>query len=195
MTAALEARVAMLERMVGRLQRRMGAPFALTQSTLAPNDTGVVQTVQLRLDPLSLRDGVPVLYDYGFTGCPPIGANFHVAYIDGDRSKAVAIASGHQTYRLTGLAPGDSAQYDSRGAYVWFTPNGIVINAAGQNLTIENAPTVTSDATLFRVKGDIIDNYGTNAHSVAGMRAIYDTHTHGDVMNGGDHTAVPDQEM
>lgn len=146
MTAVLEARIAMLERQVARLSRRAGAPFALARSTMAPVDTGVVQTVQLQLDPLSARDNVPVLYNFGFTGSPPVGADFHVAFLDGDRSKAVAIASGHQTYRLTGLANGDSAQYDSWGNYVWLTGAGLVINAlAGIAL---NAPAVTAQGNL-----------------------------------------------
>ena len=177
-TAALESRVAMLERLVSRLLRARGSPFALAQSTLAPTDTGPVQTVQLQLDPLSLRDNVPVLYDFGFTGCPPIGANFHVAYLDGDRSKAIAIASGHQTYRLTGLAPGDSALYDSRGAHIWLTPSGIGISTTGaltiaaNNITLDNSGNlaVTGNVTAGNGGADQV-TLQLHRHGTAGASA------------------------
>src|SRR4051794_25255534 len=74
MSAALEARVAMLERQLASLLRRHGAPFALARSTLPVVDTGAVQTVQAQLDALSVREGIPVLYGYGVTGSPPTAA-------------------------------------------------------------------------------------------------------------------------
>ncbi len=86
-----------------------GSPFALARTTTNTNDGGPVQTVQARLDALSVRDKIPLLYGFGMTASPPIGADLHVAFLDGDPSKAVAIASGHQTYRLRGLGAGDSA--------------------------------------------------------------------------------------
>jgi len=133
MSAMLEARIAMLERQIATLMGRRGSPFALARSTLAVNDTGPVQTVQAQLDALSVRDGIPVLYGYGFTGSPPVAADLHVAFIDGDRSKAVAIASGHQTYRLRGLATGESAAYDMWGHFIKLGYGGITING---NVTV-----------------------------------------------------------
>jgi phage gp45-like len=132
MSAVLEARIAALERQVAALLNRRSTPFSLARSTLAVNDFGAVQTVQAQLDPLSVRDGIPLLSNFGHTSAPPIGADFHVAFIDGDRSKAVIIASGHQAYRLRGLGDGDSAIYDSRGAYAWLTPDGPAINGVGK---------------------------------------------------------------
>ena len=151
MSAMLEARVAMLERQIDALMRRRGSPFALARTTLAVNDTGSVQTVQAQLDALSTRDGIPLLYAYGVTGSPPVAADLHVAFLDGDRSKAVAIASGHQTYRLRGLGLGDSALYDSRGAYVWLTSAGPAVNCGGRPMLI------TGD---LHVTGAVIGNYG-----------------------------------
>jgi phage gp45-like len=127
MSAILEARVATLERQIDTLLRRQGSPFAFARSTMSVNDTGAVQTVQAQLDALSIRDNIPLLYGYGVTGSPPVSADLHIAFLDGDRSKAVIVASGHQTYRLKGLAVGDSALYDSRGHQVWLTPAGITL--------------------------------------------------------------------
>ena len=164
MSAALEARIAALERLVHRLMRRNGTPFAMARSTLPTNDTGAAQTVQAQLDALSVRDGIPLLYNFGHTGSPPIGADLHVCFIDSDRSKAVAVASGHQSYRLRNLGPGDSALYDMRGAYVWLTPTGLLIN--GQGL-----PTlVTGD---LHVTGEVYRGYGGPAQVGLG------SHRHG----------------
>lgn len=158
MSTSLEAMVAMLAHKVATLERQIGAqlvrrpaPFALARSTLAVNDTGPVQTVQAQLDALSLRDNIPVLYSYGVTGSPPISADLHVAYLDGDRAKAIAIAGGHQTYRLRNLGVGDSALYDIRGAFVWLTAGGPSVHCAGQPMTI------TGD---LHVTGAVIAGYG-----------------------------------
>jgi phage gp45-like len=119
-----------------------------------------VQTVQARLDALSIRDKIPLLYGFGMTGAPPIGADLHIAFLDGDRSKAVAIASGHQTFRLGGLAPGDSALYDSRGHQVWLTSAGVTM-LGNLSHTGDTAQTgnVTHTGNLF-VTGQIIAGYG-----------------------------------
>jgi phage gp45-like len=137
--------------MVDTLARRRGSPFALGRSTLAVNDVGPVQTVQVQLDAISLADNVPLLYGFGTTGSPPISTDMHLAFLDGDRSKALVIASGHQTYRLRGLGVGDSALYDIRGAYCWLTAAGPAVNCAGQPMT------VTGD---LHVTGAVIAGYG-----------------------------------
>ncbi len=159
-----DARIAALERAVATLCQRMGTPFALARSTLAANDDGAAQTVQAQLDPLCVRDAVPLLYNFGVTGSPPVGTDLHVTFIDNDRSKPVAVASGHQAYRLRGLAPGDAALYDSRGAYVWLTPTGLVINTAGLPVTINGD---------LRVLGSITGGYG------GGGQVGLKTHRHG----------------
>lgn len=149
--AMLARQVVMLERQVSALMLRRGAPFALARTTLAVNDTGPVQTVQAQLDALSTRDNIPLLYGFGVTGSPPIGTDLHLAFLDGDRAKSLAIAGGHQTYRLRGLLVGDSALYDIRGATVWLTSAGPAINGAGQPTT------VTGD---LHVTGAVIAGFG-----------------------------------
>jgi phage gp45-like len=176
MSAMLEARVAMLERQLAAMTVRRGTPFALARSTLTVNDTGAVQTVQAQLDALSIRGNIPLLYGYGVTGSPPIGTDFHVAFLDGDRSKAVITASGHQTYRLKGLGVGDSALYDIRGAYCWLTSAGPSINGAG------NPTLVTGD---LHVTGAIIAGFG-------GVDQVgVQTHTHKQGNDSHGDTEVP----
>lgn len=139
----LEARVAQLERQIAALMQRRGAPFALARSTMNANDSGPVQTVQAQLDALSRRDAVPVLYHYGFFASPPAGADLHVAFLDNDRSKAVVIASNHQSHRMTGIAPGDAGLY-AQGAVIHLSGGGIAITG---NVALTGNLTVTGSVT------------------------------------------------
>jgi phage gp45-like len=164
MSAAIDARIAALERRVAELTRLVGTPPTLAKSTLPVNDLGNVQQIQAQLDALSWRDGIDVLYNYGFTGSPPIGADLHLAFIGGSRSKPVVVASAHQTYRLRGLAVGDAALYDSRGVSIWLTASGPVVTCAGLPMT------VTGD---LRVTGQVWAGYGS------GDQVGLQTHRHG----------------
>lgn len=140
----LEARIAQLERQVARLSRR--SPFALARSTMVPNDSGVIQTVQAQLDALSTRDGIPILYNYGFFSNPPVGADMHLAFLDGNRSQAVVIATGHKTYRPTGNAPGDSGLHDSFGHIIHLNSAGILIVG---NITLTGSIAMTGDLAVI----------------------------------------------
>jgi phage gp45-like len=77
--------------------------------------------------------------------------------------------------------------YSQDGKSIYMTAaGGIVVDAIGQVVTVNNATTVTINAAtkirmvtpLLEVTGDIIDNAGTNTNTVAEMRAIYDGHNH-----------------
>jgi phage gp45-like len=174
--ALLYNRIAHLERQVAALMRRLGTPFALARSTLPPADGGAVQTVQAQLDALSLRDTVPVLYAYGVTGCPPVGTDLHVAFLDNDRNRAAVIACGHQTYRLRNLGVGDSALYDSRGAYLWLQGSGPLVNCAGNPMTVQGD---------LHVTGAVIAGYG------GGDQVGLQTHQHGHVQAGTGQSGAP----
>jgi phage gp45-like len=149
MIAMLAEKVAALERQVDALSRRRGSSFALARSTMNVNDSGVVQTVQAQLDALSVRDNIPVLYHYGFFSAPPIGADLHVAFLDGDRSKAVVIATNHQSYRMKGIAPGDAGLY-AQGTIVHLSAGGIGLTgniAHTGNYTLTGNMLVTGSVT------------------------------------------------
>ncbi len=165
------------------------------------NDSGQVQTAQLTLTALEVRDNTPRLAEFGFTSNPPPGADAALLFLGGDRSNGVVIATGHQRYRLKGLASGDAAIYDSRGQSVWLTPGGIVVNGAGLPMVVNNTPTVTVNAATsvtlntptthctgnLNVDGSVvaqgdISDHGTK--SMAGMRTVYNGHTHTDPQGG-----------
>ncbi len=165
------------------------------------NDSGQVQTAQLTLTALEVRDNTPRLAEYGFTSNPPPGADAALLFLGGDRSNGVVIATGHQRYRLKGLASGDAAIYDSRGQSVWLTPGGIVVNGAGLPMVVNNTPTVTVNASTsvilntptthatgnLNVDGNIVAQGDVSDHgtkSMAGMRTVYNGHTHTDPQGG-----------
>ncbi len=159
MSAMLEARIIMLERQlasqgrqIAALSQRRGASFALARSTMNVNDSGPVQTVQAQLDALSTRDNIPVLYHYGFFSAPPVGADLHVAFLDCDRSKAVVIASNHQSHRMTGVAPGDAGLY-AQGAIIHLKSGGIAMTG---NVTLTGNLTVTGSVTAGAGGGDSV---------------------------------------
>ena len=163
--AMLARQVVMLERQVSALMLRRGAPFALARTTLAVNDTGPVQTVQAQLDALSTRDNIPLLYGFGVTGSPPIGTDLHLAFLDGDRAKSLAIAGGHQTYRLRNLSVGDFGALRSPRCLYLADRWGPSVACAGQPMTI---------AGDLHVTGAVIAGYG-GADQV-GLQ----THKHGE---------------
>ena len=155
--AILEAQVAALARQNAHLTTRRGTPFALARTTLAASDGGAVQMVQARMDALSLRDNIPILYHYEYFGSPPVGADLHLAFLDGDRSKAVAIASGHQSHRMTGAATGDAGLY-AQGMTIHLTSGGILIGGnvtLTGNLSVTGAISATGEVTAKSGGGSV----------------------------------------
>lgn len=48
-----------------------------------------------------------------------------IAFLGGDRSSPVVIASNHQSYRHTGLKPGETVVYNQQGMNIHLTEAGI----------------------------------------------------------------------
>lgn len=159
------------------------------------DDSGPVQKVQVRLSGLETSDGRLRMMEFGFTSNPPDGTDVLALHISGDRSAGTVFATNHQKSRPTGLQPGESKLYSQDGKYVYMTASaGITIFANGQNVVINGAANVTVNCTgvykvvapggvqfvtpLVSSTGDIQDNSGTNADTMADMREDYDTHGH-----------------
>ncbi|HEM7839794.1 TPA: phage baseplate assembly protein [Burkholderia multivorans] len=176
------------------------------------NDAGAVQLLQVQVNELETIDNLRRLAEFGFTSVPPKDSDVAIVFIGGDRSNGVVVATGHQASRPKGLNPGESMIYTQDGKRIYLTASGgIEIDAKGQPVTVDNASDVTwncsgkfkvvapggveFDTPTFSSTGDIIDNAGTNAHSMAQMRTIYNDHKHGGVQTGGGSTAQPDSGM
>lgn len=154
----------------------------------AVNDDAKMQTIQASLLRGELRDGVERVQNYGFTSHPKPGAEAVLAFVAGDRAHGLAIAVDDRRFRLKSLKEGEVAIFDDQGQKVHLTRDGIVVDAAGNNVDFVNAPTVSMDGDLA-VQGDISDANG----SMQEMRDTYNTHTHVDSTGG--TTQTPTQEM
>jgi phage gp45-like len=146
MSDDMERRLATLERQVATLTRQRSTHFALSRSLAPALDGGPVQTIQGQIDPLSKRDAMPVLFQYGFSSSLPMNGDKVVAFIDGDRSKAVVIATGHQAYRYKGLIPGESVMHDMWGNSIHMTGAGILVSSSS---------VVTVNAPVLATTGDV----------------------------------------
>lgn len=109
----------------------------------------------MQFSSLELHDPTPSLLQYGFASRPFPGADAVVIFLNGDRSKGVVVAVGDQRYRFRNLVEGEVAISDDLGQAVHLTRSGIVVDGAGNPITIQNAPTITMSGTLT-VAGDVI---------------------------------------
>jgi phage baseplate assembly protein V len=174
----------------------------------AVDDSGVVQQVQVALSTSEVRDATPRLAEYGLHSNPPAGADAVLMFMGGDRTQGVVIACGHQKYRMTGLASGEVALADDLGQTVYLTRSGIVVKGAGLPLLVTDTPQIKLDTVKVIATGDVdvLGNLtvtknivgGENitaagdvadadgAKTMAGMREVYDGHTHAvvNVANG-----------
>ncbi|EHD21328.1 MULTISPECIES: phage baseplate assembly protein domain-containing protein [Brenneria] len=153
------------------------------------SDGGKVQKIQYRA-PLEIRGDTPRMAEFGFSSGLPSGSDVVLAFLCGDRSNAVIIATNNQSYRHTNLKPGESVIYNQWGMFVKLTETGIEIEAKDQPVTVRNATTVTVVATekirletpnLF-VTGDITDNCDSQSSTLKQLREAHNQHDH-DVPN------------
>lgn len=180
------ARIQQLEAAVRALTLRINGMFAFSRTTQAPGEGGPVQTLQLRHSALELQDAVTRLQDYGFASVPPVGTDVLTMFLGGDRGAGVAFAAGDKASRPRNLGPYDSCLYDQRGRRVQLADAGVIIDAAGDDVTIVNAGTVTINASvkvridtpLLEVTGDIIDRCDDDGLSMEASREVYNTHHH-----------------
>jgi len=173
---------------MARLWRRVQLFVTRGRITLS-NDAGNVQKLQIRLGAQELRDSTPRLGEFGHASRPPEGSDVVVLFVAGDRSNGVVVASGHQASRPRNLTPGESQLYDLWGKSVYLTAAGIVIEAKGTPVTVNNATTVTVNAAqqinllapLVTCSGDlkVAGQISDGVRSMAADRAIFDGHNHG----------------
>ncbi|ORJ23964.1 phage baseplate assembly protein V (plasmid) [Rouxiella badensis] len=169
---------------LSRLYRQIKMLIGIGKVT-AIDDGGLTQNLQYQT-PLEIRSNTPRMADFGFSSGLPVGSDVVVAYLGGDRSSAVVIATNNKKYRHTGLNAGETVIYDQWGGYVKLTEAGIEVEANNQPVTVSNATIVTINATekivantpRFECSGDIIDNSGSNSTTLKQFRDVYNEHAH-----------------
>lgn len=161
----------------------------------ASSDDGKVQKIQYQA-PLEVRGDTPRMAEFGFSSGLPAGSDVVLAFIGGDRSNAVVIATNNQAFRHTGLKPGETVIYNQWGMYVKLTETGIEVEARDQPVKVSNATTVTVVATEkirletpdLLVTGNITDNCDAQTATLKDLRDAYNRHDHAveHVESGGD---------
>lgn len=156
------------------------------------DDTKDVQRLQISQgssgsdDGESLTDHVPLIGTFGLVSNPPENAEIALVRLGGLRSGTVAIGSNHRPSRPTGLKPGEVKLYDQHGAYVFLSVDGIVIDAAGKNVTVQNVDTLTVKATTkvrletskVETTGDFVSRCDGTSVSLNALKDAYAAHKH-----------------
>ncbi|HIC7643329.1 TPA: phage baseplate assembly protein domain-containing protein [Serratia liquefaciens] len=170
--------------MLRQLGRRVAMMIGLGKIT-GYGDAGGIQKLQYQT-PLEVRGDTPRMAEFGFSSGLPVGTDVVLAYLGGDRSSAVIVASNNQQYRQSGLKSGETLIYNQWEMFVKLTENGIEIEAKGKPVTVANATTVTVTATekirletpRLEVTGDVIDNCDSNGATLKALRDTYNEHDH-----------------
>ena len=147
-------------------------------------DSGEIQQAQYQT-PLEVASA-PRMADFGFSSGLPVGTDVVIAFIGGDRSSPVIIASNHQGYRRTGLNEGETAIYNKWAIEVLLTEKGVFIDAKGKDVEVNNATNVTINASegilantpVLKCTGDIIDNCESNTRTLKELRDAHNDHDH-----------------
>lgn len=151
----------------------------------AINDAGAIQTAQAQLLADEVQDDVERVQEYGFTSVPLPGAEAVVAFVGGNRDHGLIIAVEDRRYRLTAMQPGEVALYTHLGDKIVIHADGSIAVQASAQVAI-TSPLVTLSGNL-QVQGSIIAQGDISDHgsqSMAGMRAIYNSHIHTDPQGG-----------
>ncbi|NQE48213.1 hypothetical protein RC52_05735 [Herbaspirillum rubrisubalbicans] len=156
-------------------------------------DTSAIQLIRGKLMDGEDYDQMERVQQYGFTSVPKPGAEFLSTFIGGNRDHSVIVAVDDRRYRLRGLKDGEMAIYDDQGQSVHLTRSGIVIDGAGNPITIQNTPEIDMNTPLVNMAGDLkvsgsisadgdISDHGNKKMSA--MRAVYNGHDHSNPEGG-----------
>lgn len=120
----------MSEGILRQLGRRVAMMIGIGKIT-GYSDAGSIQQLQYQT-PLEVRGATPRMAEFGFSSGLPAGTDVVLAYLGGDRSSAVIVASNNQQYRQSGLKAGETVIYDQWGMFIKLTENGMEVEANGQ---------------------------------------------------------------
>lgn len=158
------------------------------------NDAMKLQSVQVTLLSDQVIDDAEHFQHYGCTSVPLPGAEGIALSIGGSTGHTVVINIDDRRYRLTGLVAGEVALYDDLGHKVHLTRDGIVIDGAGQLVTMVNLTKLRVEADIEstgQVK-DLCDDAA--GRTMAQMRDSYTEHTHTS-STVGSPTSTPNQAI
>ena len=198
-----------ITRLIAPYVRRLSNMVARGTVSLVNAGTKM-QSLQLRLLAGESKADVEHFEPYGFSSHPQPGAECVALFLDGDRSHGVVICVADRRYRVKGLDSGEVILHDDQGQSVYLMRSGIkltdkagstvvmqgdgsgamtfagglTINANSKVVgTLEVTQNITCDASITAAQ-DVGDQGG--AKTMAGMRSVFDAHTHSGTDSHGD---------
>jgi phage baseplate assembly protein V len=158
------------------------------------NDAAKLQAMQVTMLADQVPDEVEHFQHYGFSSVPFAGAEGVALAIGGSTGHTVVINVDDRRFRMRGMANGEVALSDDLGHKVHLTRNGIVIDGAGQLVTMTNLTKlrVVADIEATGSIKDLCDSAG--GRSMAQMRASHVGHTHTSAAPG-NPTSTPNQAL
>lgn len=157
------------------------------------NDGGALQNSQLETVADDIHDNVERFQQFGFTGVPLDEAEAIVVFVAGNHDHPIIISAENRDLRIKGLKAGETAMYNSKGHKIVLYHDKCEIHAPklivnADNIVLNGEVACTKNITA---NGNISDQGGS--YSMAGMRAVYDSHTHNETNNT--QTAPPNSQM
>lgn len=161
-----------------RTARRVMMALGIGRQTANTNETPNTPTVQVALAATELRSDVPIVQEYGLASRPVPGSDLVVAFIGGDRTRGVVIATGDQRGRPKDLQPGEVCLFHpSTGSRIWLKADGSILLTPANNKTA-----VTGDLTATgTITGNEVEAQGIRLSS----------HPHNGVTAGSSNSGPP----
>jgi phage baseplate assembly protein V len=181
--------VSVAERLYARV--RMALASGVISAT---DDSGPIHRVQVQIPTTGERiDNVKILEIFGLASHAPPGSDLVVQFLAGDRSNAVATATGNQKLRLRNLKAGEVALYDGHGSVIKLANGGKIsvtctgeVSVTAPKVTINGADKVAITAPEVDITGTL---KVTGDVEIIGNLRITGSITGGGI--GGTHWDVP----
>lgn len=174
---------------------------ALTRVTLSKiDDSKKVQEVDINILQDETKEGVERFQNYGFSSVPlkqkgKQVAEAIVAFLGGNRSHGVVIATDDRRYRPKDLKEGESVIYDHQGQQIHLSNDGIRLKGGDKKLPVHVDVgdvhfEITKEQVMMKVGDNTVklnkDGLFSNDHK------IDHNHKHKDTMPGGGTSGTPE---
>ncbi len=162
-------------------------------------DGGAGLTAQVHGRADELRDGVVLVYPFGFDAYPiaadgSTGPEGVVIQLEGNSRVMLPPMDRRHRAKSGVTAPDEAALYTSK-TRITIKANGDIEIVSPGKITATAPGGTEFDTPLLKVTGDILDSTASgNTRTVRGGREVYDVHNHDENDNGGP-TDVPNQTM
>lgn len=165
---SLEAMKNLVGSMVKPLRNRVYT--MITRGILeSANDSDGMQLVKLSLLAGEDRDKVERFQNFGFSSNPPVNSECVALAIGGNRDHLIVLAADNRASRITGLASGESVQYNTNGNKAHLKNTGeyeILLDT----LKVENSTAELVDLLVKTLEALEIEPFIINTATITDLR-------------------------